>query len=98
MGAAGGARFLRPARRRHPAAAGLIRDERGAFLSGYLEALALPTIVVTHDAADARLLGQRVAVLEAGRVTQAGTWEELAARPASRFVEEVVASARGGGG
>ncbi|KYG06906.1 molybdenum ABC transporter ATP-binding protein [Sorangium cellulosum] len=73
------------------------RREVRAFLAGYLEALALPTIVVTHDAADARLLGRRIAVLEAGRVTQAGTWEELAARPASRFVEELVASARGGG-
>ncbi|WP_434045945.1 MULTISPECIES: ABC transporter ATP-binding protein [Sorangium] len=73
------------------------RREVRAFLADYLRALALPTIVVTHDAADARLLAHRVAVLEAGRVTQAGTWEELAARPASRFVEELVASARGGG-
>ncbi|WP_437578721.1 ATP-binding cassette domain-containing protein [Sorangium sp. So ce887] len=74
------------------------RREVRAFLADYLRALALPTIVVTHDAADARLLGQRIAVLEAGRVTQAGTWEELAARPASPFVEELVASARGDGG
>ncbi|WP_437735480.1 ABC transporter ATP-binding protein [Sorangium sp. So ce1335] len=73
------------------------RREVRTFLAGYLRALALPTIVVTHDAADARLLGHRVAVLEAGRVTQTGTWEELAARPASRFVEELVASERGGG-
>ncbi|WP_437652636.1 ABC transporter ATP-binding protein [Sorangium sp. So ce1182] len=72
------------------------RREVRAFLAGYLRALALPTIVVTHDASDARLLGHRIAVLEAGRVTQTGTWDELAARPASRFVEELVASARGG--
>ncbi|WP_437969176.1 ATP-binding cassette domain-containing protein [Sorangium sp. So ce260] len=70
------------------------RREVRAFLAGTLRALALPTIVVTHDASDARLLGQRIAVLEAGRVTQAGTWEDLAARPASRFVEELVSSAR----
>ncbi|XYI00029.1 ABC transporter ATP-binding protein [Sorangium sp. So ce1128] len=70
------------------------RREVRAFLAGYLRALALPTIVVTHDAEDARLLGQRIAVLEAGRVTQAGTWEDLAARPGSRFVEELVSSAR----
>ncbi|WP_437637239.1 ABC transporter ATP-binding protein [Sorangium sp. So ce854] len=73
------------------------RREVRAFLAGYLRALALPTIVVTHDAADARQLGRRVAVMEAGRVTQAGTWDELAARPGSRFVEELVASERGGG-
>ncbi|KYF63548.1 molybdenum ABC transporter ATP-binding protein [Sorangium cellulosum] len=74
------------------------RREVRTFLAETLRALALPTVVVTHDAADARLLAHRVAVLEAGRVTQAGTWDELAARPASRFVEELVASARGGGG
>ncbi|MGK3990766.1 ABC transporter ATP-binding protein [Sorangium sp. So ce136] len=74
------------------------RREVRAFLAGYLRALSIPTVVVTHDASDARLLGHRVAVLEAGRVTQTGTWDELAARPASRFVEELVASARGGGG
>ncbi|WP_437757572.1 ATP-binding cassette domain-containing protein [Sorangium sp. So ce1389] len=72
------------------------RREVRAFLAGYLRALSIPTVVVTHDASDARLLGHRIAVLEAGRVTQTGTWDELAARPASRFVEELVASARGG--
>lgn len=68
------------------------REVRG-FLAACLGKLALPTLVVTHDAADARLLGHRIAVLEAGRVTQTGTWEELAARPSSRFVEEFFASA-----
>ena len=36
------------------------------------------------------LLGHRIAVLEAGKITQTGTWEELSARGASRFVEEPV--------
>ena len=71
------------------------RHEVRAFLAGYLGRLALPTIVVTHDAEDARTLGHRVAVLEAGKVTQTGTWAELVAQPASRFVSEFVASARG---
>lgn len=69
------------------------RREVRRFLGAYLGRLGLPTVVVTHDVLDARILGQRVAVLEAGRVTQCGTWAELAARPASRFVEEFVASA-----
>lgn len=66
------------------------RRETRAFLSRYLAELGLPTIVVTHDAADARALGRRIAVLEAGRLVQAGTWAELEARPASRFVAEFV--------
>lgn len=71
------------------------RREVRAFLGAYLDKLRLPTLVVTHDAADARALGQRIAVLEAGRLTQLGTWQELAARPASPFVEEFVASEQG---
>jgi molybdate transport system ATP-binding protein len=63
-----------------------------AFLTRYLRELALPTIVVTHDAADAKQLGTKIAVLEAGRITQLGTWDELAAAPATKFVEEFVAS------
>jgi molybdate transport system ATP-binding protein len=70
------------------------RHEVRAFLAGYLTKLALPTLVVTHEAEDARALGHRIAVLEAGKITQAGTWAELAAKPASRFVAEFVASAR----
>lgn len=68
------------------------RHEVRAFLAEYLRKLALPTIVVTHDAEDARALGERIAVLEAGRVTQAGTWGELSTAPASRFVTEFLAS------
>jgi molybdate transport system ATP-binding protein len=45
---------------------------------------------VTHDARDARALADRLLVLEDGRVTQAGTWDELRSRPASPFVERFV--------
>ena len=69
------------------------RREVRDFLARCLGTLALPTLIVSHDARDARLLGERIAVLESGRVTQLGTWDELRASPASRFVEEFVASA-----
>jgi molybdate transport system ATP-binding protein len=69
------------------------RREVRAFLAQTLRELELPTIIVTHDPVDARVLGQRIAVLEAGRITQLGTWAELSARPATRFVEEFVAPA-----
>jgi molybdate transport system ATP-binding protein len=67
------------------------RREVRAFLAGYLRALSVPTIVVTHDPDDARLLGARVAVLEAGKIVQLGTWSELASRPATAFVAELTA-------
>jgi molybdate transport system ATP-binding protein len=64
------------------------RRETRAFLADYLQRLDLPTLVVTHDAGDARALGQQIAVLEAGRIVQCGSWQELDARPASAFVSE----------
>ncbi len=67
------------------------RDVR-SFLVSYLKKLDIPAIVVTHDPADAQALGDRVAVLEAGRIVQVGTWEELRQHPASVFVERFVAS------
>ncbi|MET0342740.1 MAG: ATP-binding cassette domain-containing protein [Polyangiales bacterium] len=69
------------------------RREVVSALAAQLEALSLPTIVVTHDADEARLLGQRIAVMEAGRITQCAAWDELAAQPRSAFVERFVASA-----
>jgi molybdate transport system ATP-binding protein len=68
------------------------RREVRAFLSRYLRDLGLPTLVVTHDAADARQLGSQIVVLEAGRITQRGAWADLVRAPASKFVEEFVAT------
>lgn len=71
------------------------RAEVRAFLAKTLRDRGLSSIVVTHDPTDALALGQRVAVLEAGRVSQQGTWDELAAAPATQFVEQFVAAASG---
>lgn len=67
------------------------RREVRASLATRLTALSLPTVVVTHDPADARALGHRIAVLQSGRIAQVGTWDELRAHPACAFVEEFVA-------
>ncbi|HKA88421.1 MAG TPA: ATP-binding cassette domain-containing protein [Haliangiales bacterium] len=61
-----------------------------AYLGATLRALRLPTLVVTHDPEDAAALAARVAVMEAGRIVQEGTLDELRARPASRFVSELL--------
>lgn len=66
-----------------------------AFLARTLAKLALPTILVTHDAADARALGDHVAVLEDGKVTQAGPCEALAGTPTTRFAADFFADPRG---
>jgi molybdate transport system ATP-binding protein len=46
----------------------------------------IPTMLVTHDFADAALLGDEVAVIDHGRVIQRGTASDLAAEPRSAFV------------
>jgi molybdate transport system ATP-binding protein len=65
------------------------RREVRAFLRSYLSKLDLPTIIVTHDAADAAALAHRTAVLEGGRIVQTGDWAEIRANPASTFVAEI---------
>lgn len=72
------------------------RAEVRAFLSGYLAKLALPTIVVTHDALDAQRFGRRIAVLEEGKVSHTGTWSDLGEDPATPFLKAFIASASHG--
>jgi molybdate transport system ATP-binding protein len=55
-------------------------------LRGALRGLGLPTLVVSHDFADAAALADRVVVLDRGRVVQAGTPAEVVARPVNGFV------------
>jgi len=65
------------------------RRKLRVFLREYLERLSLPTVVVSHDAEDARAVGRHIAVIEGGRVVQAGSWSELKTSPASHFVREL---------
>jgi molybdate transport system ATP-binding protein len=60
----------------------VVRDE----LADELRTLGIPTLLVTHDFADARALADRVAVLVSGHVLQLGTPQELIAAPADAFV------------
>jgi ABC-type sulfate/molybdate transport systems ATPase subunit len=47
-----------------------------------------PALLVTHDFAEAAQLGNRVGIVDAGRVVQEGTATELAAEPSSAFVAD----------
>jgi molybdate transport system ATP-binding protein len=48
------------------------------------------TVVVTHDPVDAHAMADRVVVMEHGRITHDGPLAEVAARPVSRYVAELV--------
>jgi putative spermidine/putrescine transport system ATP-binding protein len=51
---------------------------------------ALTTIMVTHDQDEAMSVGDRLAVMNAGRVQQVGTAQSLYRQPANRFVASFI--------
>jgi molybdate transport system ATP-binding protein len=57
-------------------------------LRGHLRGAGLPTVVVTHDFADAAALADRIGVLVDGKLVQVGTATELVSSPATPFVAE----------
>lgn len=64
------------------------RAAAGRELAAVLAETGVPALLVTHDFTEAALLGQRVGVIDGGRVIQEGTAAELAASPASAFVAD----------
>jgi molybdate transport system ATP-binding protein len=71
-------------------------------LQDVLAALALPTLIVTHDFRDAAALADRIGVIVDGALRQEGTAAELVAHPADAFVASFTGGnlllGRGGGG
>jgi molybdate transport system ATP-binding protein len=67
-----------------------LRREVRRFLADHLRALAIPTIIVTHDRADAEAFDSDVVVIERGSAVQRGRLSDLADRPATEFVRQFV--------
>jgi molybdate transport system ATP-binding protein len=64
------------------------RADAARELGALLRESDAPALLVTHDFAEAAQLGDRVGVIDAGRVIQEGTPSELAASPRSAFVAD----------
>lgn len=64
------------------------RERLRGELRQLLGPLPCATLLVTHTPTDALALGDRIAVLESGRVTQFGTRDELLARPRSGYIAD----------
>jgi multiple sugar transport system ATP-binding protein len=69
-----------------------LRVETRAELKALHERVGATMLHVTHDQTEALVLGDRIAVLRAGRVEQLGTPEEIWRRPATTFVARFVGS------
>ena len=63
-----------------------LKRELLSLLKEILRERRVTTVYVTHDLREGMQLAKRFAVLEAGRISQAGTLDELLASPATAFV------------
>jgi multiple sugar transport system ATP-binding protein len=69
-----------------------LRLEARTFLKRLQRDLAVTTVFVTHDQAEALALADRMAVMDAGRIRQIGTPKEVFHRPANLFVAGFIGS------
>ena len=70
-----------------------LREQLRAEVRGILKERNATAICVTHDQEEAMLLGDRVAVMNQGRVEQLGTPEEVFHNPDTRFAAEFFGAA-----
>ena len=68
------------------------RAHAGRELVRLLGEAGVPAVLVTHDFEQAALLGDRVAVIDGGRVVQQASAADLVAAPASAFVADLTGS------
>jgi len=65
-----------------------IREEVRHEIKTLQQRLGITTVHVTHDRQEAMVMADRIAILDAGRVAQIGTPEEVYTRPNSPFVAD----------
>jgi osmoprotectant transport system ATP-binding protein len=68
----------------------ILRRQVRRSLSGVLRSSQAATLLITHDLREACELGQRVAVLEGGHISQVATPDELCRNPATPFIRELL--------
>jgi osmoprotectant transport system ATP-binding protein len=72
----------------------LTRDRLRGWFAALRRRLGFTAIFVTHDMVEALALGDRIAVLNQGRLAQVGTPSELLNAPADAYVAELMATPR----
>ena len=68
------------------------RVEFRRALAEHLEGFAGPRLLITHDPTEAFLLADEIHIIEQGRVTQAGTSDEIRLRPRTPYAADLAGS------
>jgi iron(III) transport system ATP-binding protein len=69
----------------------VLRNELLRLFRHLLQAGRTTALYVTHDLREAAALGDRIAIIERGRIVQTGNLEQLRAQPMSEFIRQLVA-------
>jgi osmoprotectant transport system ATP-binding protein len=72
----------------------LIRSDLQADLRGIFHALHKTVVLVTHDLGEAGFLGDKLVLMQAGRIVQQDTFEKLLHAPADAFVTRFINAQR----
>jgi putative spermidine/putrescine transport system ATP-binding protein len=67
-----------------------LREELRLEIDRLLRSLAVTTVYVTHDQAEAMALGDRIAVMANGRIAQIGSPQDIYFAPANAFVADFI--------
>ena len=67
-----------------------LRETLRVDIDRLLRSLGITTVYVTHDQAEAMALGDRIAVMQKGRIAQIGTPEEIYRAPSNAFVADFI--------
>ena len=69
-----------------------LRSQMQLELANIIERLGVTCVMVTHDQEEAMTMAHRIAIMEAGRIQQIGTPDEIYEQPANRFTAEFIGS------
>ena len=67
-----------------------LRDALRADINQLLRSLRITAVYVTHDQAEAMALGDRIIVMDKGRIAQSGTPQQIYRAPANAFVADFI--------
>ena len=67
-----------------------LREKMRFEIKSLVRRMGITSVYVTHDQAEAMVISDRIAVMEAGNVVQVGTPEDIYDRPANKFVADFI--------